>query len=60
MIVNFRQGIVQYPQSGGVQKFLIPTGNYVSVSTTNGVTDISFAHKTTNYLVTESANVVNA
>jgi len=60
MIINFRQGIVTYPSSGGVQKFLTPSGNYVSLNTTNGVVDVAFAHRTSNYLHTESVSVLNA
>lgn len=60
MIINFRQGIVSYPSSGGAQQFLVPAGRYVSLSTTNGVTDVAFAHKQSNYLLTEATSVSNA
>lgn len=60
MIINFRQGIVTYPASNGVQQFLVPSGNYVSINAVNGVTDVAFAHRTANYLHTESVSVPNA
>ena len=60
MIINFRQGIVSYPSSNGVQQFLVPTGNFVSLSTTNGVVEVAIAHRTANYLHTESVSVPNA
>ncbi len=60
MIINFRQGIVSYPSTNGVQQFLIPTGNAVSISTARGAVDVTFAHRTANYLHTESVNVPNA
>lgn len=60
MIVFHRQGIVTYPSSNGVQQFLTTTGSYVSINAVNGVIDVAFAHRTTNYLLTETQSVSNA
>jgi hypothetical protein len=60
MIIQFRQGIVSYPSSGGVQQFLIPTGSNVTLSTSNGVVDATFAQRSSNYLHTEASTVNNA
>lgn len=60
MQVPFRQGIITYPVVGGNQNFLLPTGNYVTLNTSNGRTDITFAHKDANYLISESVTINNA
>lgn len=60
MIINFRQGIISYPTSGGVQQFLIPSGNSVTLSTANGVVDVAFAQRTSDYLHTESSTISTA
>lgn len=60
MIINFQQGIVTYPMVGNQQSFLSRTGSFVSLSTTNGVVDVTFAHGTENYYHTEASNVPNA
>lgn len=60
MIINFRQGIVSYPSTNGVQKFLQASGNNVTLNAANGVIDITLAHRSTNYLHTESVTVPNA
>ena len=60
MHINFQQGIIFYPNTSGQQMFLAKTGSYVSLQTQNGRTDIAFAYKTENYLVTEVSDVQNA
>lgn len=60
MIIKFRQGIVSYPTTGGVQQFLVQSGNYLSLNATNGVIDVAFAHRSSDYLHTESVSVPNA
>lgn len=60
MRIDFRQGIIKYPSSGSVQKFLTYLGGYVSISCANGNTDVAFAHVTENYLYSESVDVNNA
>ena len=60
MKINFQQGIISYPVSGNQQAFLAKTGVYVSLQTTNGRTDVNFAHGETNYQLTEAADVPNA
>lgn len=60
MIIDFQQGIITYPSSNNQQVFLAKIGSYVSLQTANGRTDITFAHKTENYLYTESSDVSNA
>lgn len=60
MRVSFRQGIIKYPYTGSLQQFLLAAGGYVSLSAANGVTQVAFAHRSTNYLLTESASVSNA
>jgi hypothetical protein len=57
MIINFRQGIITYPSIGGVQQFLVSSGGNVSLSTSNGVIDVAFAHRQSNYLHTESTSI---
>lgn len=60
MRVDFQQGIVTYPITGTLQSFLAKTGVYVSLQTANGQTDVTFAHGTVNYLLTEASDVDNA
>ena len=60
MIINFRQGIISYPSAGGVQKFLIQSGRNVTLNADNGVIDVAFAHRSTNYLHTESVTIPSA
>lgn len=60
MRIDFRQGIVTYPSSGGIQSFLIRTGNNVSMTASLGRVDVAFAHKDTDYLFTETADVNSA
>jgi hypothetical protein len=60
MRIDFQQGIITYPSSNNQQVFLSKNGSYVSLQTDNGRTDITFAHKTENYLYTESTNSPNA
>lgn len=60
MQTTFRQGIISYPRSGPLQQFLSYNSQYVSLNTANGVTNVAFAHKTTDYLLTESVDVANA
>lgn len=60
MILDFQQGIVTYPTASGLQTFLAYSGGFVSLQTTNGRVDITFAHGQENYLLSESSNVNNA
>ena len=60
MKLNFQQGIITYPSSGSIQTFLVKTGNYVSLSTSNGRIDVTLSHGITNYLLTESTDQPNA
>lgn len=62
MNIDFQQGIITYPSSGSIQRFLIPgtTSSYVTLSTDDGRTDITFAHQTENYLFTEASNTIDA
>lgn len=60
MITDFQQGIITYPSSNNQQVFLAKIGLYVSLQTANGRTDITFAHKTENYLYTESSDAPTA
>ena len=60
MKIDFQQGIITYPISNGQQVFLAKIGDYVSLQTANGRTDITFAHGTENYLLTEASDVNNA
>lgn len=60
MRLTFRQGVVSYPQSGNVQQFLQTNGSYVDLSTTNGPTSVTIAHRDTNYFVSEGEDVVQA
>lgn len=59
MIINFQQGIIAYPSVGTQQAFLTRTGSFVSLVTTGGVVDITFAHGTENYYFTEPTTVPN-
>jgi len=60
MKLKFRQGIVSYPQSGTFQSFLIANAGYVSLSVGDNVVMATFAHRSSDYLLTESADVPNA
>ena len=60
MIVDFRQGIITYPASGGLQRFLTYNAGYVSISAVDGRTDVTVANGDENYLITESTSVPNA
>lgn len=60
MRLLFRQGIVRYPYSGNVQDFLQANGNAVTLNGANGRTEVTFAHRSTNYLHTENTTVTNA
>jgi hypothetical protein len=63
MIVNFRQGIISYPSTGPLasnQQFLTYSGGYVSLQTSAGHVDVTFAHGLENYLYSESSNVPSA
>jgi hypothetical protein len=60
MILDFQQGIVTYPTAVGLQTFLAYSGGFVSLQTTNGRVDITFAHGQENYLLSESSGVTNA
>lgn len=56
MRINFRQGIISYPISGG-QAFLVKTGSMVSLRAGTSPVDVAFAHKDTDYLLTESQDL---
>lgn len=60
MRINFRQGIVSYPISGGAQAFLQKQGLYVSLRASTSHVDVAFAHRTADYLLTEDTDVNNA
>lgn len=63
MRIPFRQGISTHPTSAGLQDFLsINTvgGNFVDLNAENGVTEIAFAHKNTNYFYAEAGSTVKA
>jgi len=60
MVLDFQQGIVTYPTLAGLQSFLAYGGGFVSLQTTNGRVDITFAHGQENYLLSESSSVPNA
>lgn len=65
MKIGFRQGIVRYPEVQGTgQAFLqvtgSPTGSEVNILAGSGQTVVAFAHRTANYLHTETSNVIPA
>lgn len=60
MVLDFQQGIVTYPSALSLQSFLSYNAGFVSLQTTNGHVDVTFAHGQSNYLLTEASNVVNA
>ena len=60
MRVPFRQGIIRYPYSGSLQDFLVDNGATITLNAANGVTEVTFAHRNTNYLVIENATVAGA
>lgn len=60
MRISFRQGIIRYPYSGATQQFLQVAGNYVTLSATNGPTQVTFAHRTANYYISEDTTISNA
>ena len=57
MKIDFRQGIVSYPEVGGRgQAFLQATGGGtdVNILTGSGFTTVAFAHRTADYLFVET------
>lgn len=60
MNIDFQQGVVIYPIDSGLQSFLSYSGGFVTLTTTNGRTDVAFAYGSENYLLSESSNVTNA
>lgn len=60
MKLTFRQGIVSYPQSGNVQQFLQLNSGVVDLTTTNGPTSITFAHKDADYFLSEGTDIAGA
>lgn len=60
MIIDFRQGIIAYPSSGSLQRFLEFSAGYVSLNTTDGRVDVALANGSENYLLTEASDVSNA
>jgi len=60
MIVPFRQGIIRYPYSGSIQDFLRPVGSNIDLIADNGPTEVTFAHRNTNYLHIENATITAA
>ncbi len=60
MQINFSQGIIRYGQLSGLQTFLtrVPsTSTTVALSTSSDICEVAFAHKDSNYLLTEVATV---
>ena len=57
MRIDFRQGIIRYPDSSGIQQFLSSNSNFVDLIATSGSVDVTFAHRESNYLLSESSNV---
>lgn len=60
MRIDFRQGIITYPNSDGTQLFLEPQGEYVNLKIEAQPVDISFAYKHQNYLFSETASIEHA
>lgn len=61
MKINFRQGIVSYPESTGGQAFLqAPTPATVNILTGTGVTTVAFAQRIADYLHVENNPVTAA
>lgn len=63
MIIDFRQGIANYPSTGPLatnQQFLTAGGGNVSLQASYGSTNVAFAHGVENYLYTEASTVTNA
>jgi len=58
--VPFRQGIIRYPYSGSLQNFLQINGSYINLNAANGQTEVTLAHRGTNYLHIENSTVTNA
>ena len=59
MRIDFRQGIITYPIAGTTQAFLSASGEYVSLQSANGRTDVAFAHGSENYLLSETSDAPN-
>lgn len=61
MITTFQQGIVYYPTSSGIQQFLTASGANVNLYIPDQTrVDVTFAHGSSNYLLTETATVLSA
>lgn len=60
MNLTFRQGIVSYPNAGGIQQFLSRTGNYVTMDASSGITYYTIAQGSSNYLLAENLSTPNA
>ena len=62
MKIDFRQGIVSYPETTGGQAFLQATGGgaAVNILTGSGVTTVAFAQRTADYLYVENNTVTSA
>lgn len=57
MIIDFRQGIITYPTSGNLQRFLEFSDGFVSLNAADGRIDVTMANGDENYLHTESTTV---
>jgi hypothetical protein len=60
MIINFRQGIVSYSQTGPAQFFLNKNGNGVDLFASNEPVILSFAHGQSNYTLIEPNSIPTA
>lgn len=60
MNLDFQQGVVIYPIDGGLQSFLSYSSGFVSLTTTNGHTDVTLAYGSENYLLSEPSTINNA
>lgn len=60
MKINFRQGIIDYPDSSFLQIENNGALKNVTLNASNGPTIVAFAHKDTNYEFSESSTVENA
>lgn len=57
MRVSFRQGIIRYPVIGVTQSFLQINGSYINLTTSNGPVEVTIAHGTSDYLISENSTV---
>lgn len=57
MIIDFRQGIIAYPTSSGLQRFLEFSDGFVGINAADGRTDVTFANGDENYLHNETTSI---